>query len=183
MERVPVRISDEFYRELCAIWLQELKNGRYPDGAIMERIRREFNITFMESMDNDERLFLDGRQCEDKVFEQRAGYLRALAPGVVIFLPDEDGCRRELFGLLERSGPSSTSLFVLRLFSQSCSDSLYIFPSNDSNYRRFKTCPVYIHWEFGAGMSDSYLSLGIDPGRWNNILKPWLDKWLPPESE
>lgn len=178
----PVRINDEFFKELCEIWSQARKDKKHPISAVEDRIKQKLNIAFRASLDRTECLFLFGRQSEGRQFEQGVGWLKSFVPGIVILSPDGENCRPELSGLLERCGPGDQQLFNLRSFAPPYFDaSLSIWPSTFPHSARpfFKICPVWISWDIGAGMSDSYLRLGIDPDRWNNVLKPWLDRWLP----
>ena len=171
-----VQVDDVLLAELRSIWIQE----KHRISAIIERLRQEFNI---EQRFGWERLILYGRMRDNEMFENIVGWLVAIAPGIVILDTDDNDHLLPLSGLLKRLKhlePRYGQLFVLRPFSPShiCA-SLDIYPSTfPKSHKRYGVCPVWISWQIGAGHGESYMTLGIEPGRWET-LKPWLDKWLP----
>ncbi|MBI4118974.1 MAG: hypothetical protein HY452_01805 [Parcubacteria group bacterium] len=170
-----VKISDEFFRKLQVAWLEWNQEGSRIS-TIIEMIRQEFGI---EQRLGWERLVLYGRLKDDDMHEHVVGWLVAIAPGIVILDTDNTDHLKPLSGLLERSRPHHNQLFSLCPFSPRCfSAHLYIWPSTFPRHRRYEVCPVWIDWQIGAGQGEMYMTLGIDPGRWN-VLQPWLDKWLP----
>ena len=176
MNQEPFVISNSLFQELHDIWENTEEYGRRI-GAIISRIRVVYGI---EQSCGWESLLLYGRQKDRKMVEHCIGELIAIAPGIVILRADMDSLP-ELSGLLLRSNPEHSSLFHVKVFSDRIPDTLLIYPSRYPNRRRYKLCPVWIHWGLGAGMVASDDCLGIDPGRWK-VLKRWLDKWLPKSS-
>ncbi len=172
MEGQVARIDDVLLEELRKIW----EWGK-PVSEIIKRLRQEFHI---KQRGGWERLVLYGRTRDDEMIEHVVGWLGAIAPGIVILEANSEDALSPLSGLLERVESGHPQLFSLRPFSPShISAGLTIWPSTfPKKNRRFEVCPAWIDWHIGAGHGEEYMTLGIEPGRWE-VLEQWLDKWLP----
>ena len=170
-------VSDEMMWTLQKAWMAGKEIGE-----IIVQLREGLSLRKFPRADEAERLLLYGRNREEEAFEHVVGWLVAVAPGVVVLNTDDTEYHtlRPLSGLLVPATATATQLFVLRPFSPpQYSASLEIWPGTfPERTRRYLTCPAWIDWQIGAGHGESYLALGIDPGRWE-ILRPWLGKWLP----
>lgn len=168
-------VSDELFGQLAAIWRKEFKIN-----PVIQALRQALEI--QSSFIPDQVVFF-GRPNDDELNERLLGHLLAIAPGVVVLDPYlSDPCAGDylhpLAGLLQR-GPNEVSLFLLRPFSPAhLLASLDIWPSTFPKRKKgqqFKICSVYASIEIGR----DGIKFGIDPGRWE-VLKAWLDQWLPP---
>ncbi len=129
------------------------------------------------------RLLLYGRvnpQTEETC-EDCLGYLKAIAPGVVVFDSTifKGGFLNSLSGILTRDISDAAALFVIPSFSETGAISIFwpaTFPRD--RYLKFG-CPVYVNWGLDR---DTDGNIFIDPDRWNKVMLPWLDRWLPADT-
>ncbi len=136
-----------------------------------------------------EGMYLIGKQlCSfmpNQLKEHKLGYFEAIAPGVVLFIPDNLSISYELMGMLERAQNYDRSLFVLRPFipgGKYNANSLEIFPSSRIQgggwEHHHDTCPVFVRWQIWGSDNDNLM--GITNLRWQEM-SAWLDRWLPKE--
>ncbi|TSC93084.1 MAG: hypothetical protein Athens101428_745 [Candidatus Berkelbacteria bacterium Athens1014_28] len=168
---------EEIFPEIQALW---------ENGADIEDI---FQATYdkcgikrsgLESMLLFGRIWKNG----EKIREILIGELVAVTEGIVFFRSFslvEMRMRRERSGFLERD-KTGKFLFGLRPF---CFwEHLYFKAIEPDSQRQklFPCCSVEVSENYGAGQAESYIYLGIDEGRWQ-VMKIWLDRWLPEETE
>ncbi|MFA6322771.1 MAG: hypothetical protein WCX71_04860 [Candidatus Buchananbacteria bacterium] len=166
-------IDDALFQTLAELW-KETHNV----WQVIYQIREELSLTTTLP---HEQILLYGRSHEDKANETAAGWLIAVAPGVVIFNPMlADNVIEEylpLTGQLRRSQPNWISLFQLRPFDANASMGIYpaSFPPRRKR-QQFTRCPAWFKADIGN--DNAIGKLGIEPERWQTM-QTWLDKWLP----
>lgn len=167
-------ISEEEMGELRAIWKEEKGNLKHIKDLILEMV----GISFVEHhRQYNERILLYG---SDRGYEQLFGWLILIAPGVILFDASEDNYFSPLSGLVERRKEDRRfPLLTVRSFSPHWyNHSLDIYDQESRPFHGFPDCPVYVNFQMGAGMAESYGYLGISKERWE-VMSRWFDKWLP----